>query len=112
SEMKRCVCFSLLFLLILLSQCLQSSAHQGVMYPNLHDHHGRRMSPKPKDILISLELAQKPRIYVRKKGFLSIFGIAIRGGSRGKRTSSANGDRPAFLYVFLCFTLFLGIVLA
>lgn len=109
SEMKRLFCFSLLVILMLLSQSLPSSAKQGVLDPNLH--HGRQMSPKPKDIFTSLELARKPRIYNRRKGILGIFGIAIRGSRVRRSSSAANGEQPAFLQVFLCFTLFLGVVL-
>ncbi|PON99363.1 hypothetical protein TorRG33x02_049060 [Trema orientale] len=109
-EMKRFVCFSLLALLLLfLSQSrLTSAQDQGVLGTNPH-HHVTQISPKAKDFLTCFE-APKLRNYVRRRrggGGRRRGGIATR--ARG-RTSSAIGKRQAFLMVFLCFTLFLGVV--
>ncbi|PON99365.1 hypothetical protein TorRG33x02_049080, partial [Trema orientale] len=108
SELKRLFCFSLLVLLILLSQSLPSSAHQGVLYPNLHHHDQTPISPKSKDVLASLMESQKLQIYVRKRSGGGGGGLATRGRSR---TSSAIGKRPPFLHVFLCLSLFLGVII-
>lgn len=108
SEMKSFVCFSLLVLLILLSQSLPSSARQGALDTN--PHHGTQLPPKTKDFLSSFE-SQKLRIYVRKRVGGGTRGAGVAAGTRGRTSSSANGKRPTFLQAFLSLTLFLGVVL-
>ncbi|PON99370.1 hypothetical protein TorRG33x02_049130 [Trema orientale] len=100
SEMKHFFYFPLIVLLLLLSQSLTSSAHQVVLNPNLRHYHGKQIAQKHKDILTSLELAQKPRIYVRIRAGGGGGGGTYRprGGSSSSPSSSswAIVKRPSF----------------
>ncbi|EXB42942.1 hypothetical protein L484_013965 [Morus notabilis] len=103
--MKLLVCFSLV-LLILLSQYRPSSAHEGVLDPNLH--HGRNFLAKSKDLSSSLE-APKLRVYIRKRRGGGSGGLATR--AHGKTSSAIRSGPPFPRNVFLCLSLFLGVFL-